>query len=203
MIQIIDYGLGNIGSVVNMFRKAGFESSIINNPEELSEKSKLVLPGVGSFDYGMKRLVSLGFKERLNNLVAINKSPILGICLGAQLMTKCSEEGIIPGLGWFDATTIKFNTTKLQKLKIPHMGWNDTFFIKENKLIKSNEDIKRYYYVHSYHFKTDNENEVLCKSNYGYEFVSGLNKQNIYSLQFHPEKSHKFGLEIFKNFGKL
>jgi glutamine amidotransferase len=201
MIVVIDYGAGNIGSILNMFKRLGANIVASSEPSVIENATKLVLPGVGSFDQGMRKLNESGVVEILNKKVLVDKTPILGICLGVQLMTKGSEEGQLPGLGWFEAKTIKFSFKEQQvKLKIPHMGWNDTFFKKHSKIFNFNVEEYRYYYVHSFHLSTKIASDVLSTAFYGYEFVSGLERDNIIGLQFHPEKSHKFGMEIFNNF---
>ena len=201
MIVVVDYGAGNIGSILNMSKRLGANIVASSEPSVIENATKLVLPGVGSFDQGMRKLFESGVVEILNKKVLVDKTPILGICLGVQLMTKGSEEGQLPGLGWFEAKTIKFSFKEQQvKLKIPHMGWSDTFFKKHSNIFKINEEEHRYYYVHSYHLSTNIESDVLSTAFYGYEFVSGLERDNIIGLQFHPEKSHKFGMEIFNNF---
>lgn len=201
MIHIIDYGAGNIGSIVNMLKKAGSESKITSNPDEIMRAAKLVLPGVGNFDYGMKKLNDSGLVRSLNKKVLIDKCPILGICLGAQLMTNSSEEGREKGLGWFNAEVVKFDSRL--GIRIPHMGWNNVVSKKHTPLNENFVEELKYYFVHSYFIKSNEEQDVLFKTTYGEEFVSALNKNNIYAVQFHPEKSHKFGLNLFQNFVKL
>jgi glutamine amidotransferase len=202
MIVVIDYGAGNIGSVLNMFKRLGTKVKSSSDPSEIQNAEKLILPGVGSFDFGMKKLKESNLIDVLNKKVLIDKTPILGICLGVQLMTKSSEEGEMKGLGWFDAETVKFKIPENQKInfKVPHMGWNNTKVVKKSELLTSDIEDLRYYYVHSYHLKTEVKSDILCTSNYLYEFVSGLERSNIIGLQFHPEKSHKFGMKIFENF---
>jgi glutamine amidotransferase len=201
MIVVVDYGAGNIGSILNMFKRLGADIIASSDPSIIENATKLVLPGVGSFDLGMTKLIDSGVVEVLNKKVLIDKIPILGICLGVQLMTEGSEEGELAGLGWFKARTIKFRFTDQQAdLKIPHMGWNDTFYKKDSKIFNKDDEEYRYYYVHSYHISADNELDILSTASYGYEFVSGLERDNIIGLQFHPEKSHSFGMKIFKNF---
>jgi glutamine amidotransferase len=201
MIIVIDYGAGNIGSVINMLRRLGADAQSSSSPTVINQATKLILPGVGSFDYGMSKLIESGVIDTLNRKVLVDKTPILGICLGVQLMTKGSEEGIMPGLGWFNAKTVKFDLKDEDaRLKIPHMGWNDTFLKKESKYFNNDDEEYRYYYVHSYHLLAEDKSDILTTAKYGYEFVSGLEKDNITGLQFHPEKSHKFGMRILKNF---
>jgi len=201
VIVVIDYGAGNIGSIINMFKRLGADVIASADPLVISEASKLILPGVGSFDSGMSKLNESGVVSVLHNKVLDDKIPILGICLGVQLMTKGSEEGILPGLGWFNAKTVKFNFNgEHTRLKIPHMGWRDTVIKKKSKLFNEDDEAHRYYYVHSYHLVPELEADVLTTATYGYEFVSGLEHENIMGVQYHPEKSHKFGMRIFKNF---
>lgn len=196
MVTIIDYGAGNIGSIINMLHSLGQDCEVTNEPDKIKMASKLILPGVGKFDYGMTKLAEYGLIEILNKRVLIEKIPILGICLGAQLMTKSSEEGEIPGLSWFDAEVIKFNN----QLRVPHMGWNSVNPCTEDIMTFNLPDDSRFYFVHSYYIHSSNPDEVMFTSTYGHEFVSGLKKGNIYAVQFHPEKSHKFGIRLFENF---
>jgi len=197
MITIIDYGLGNLGSISNMIKKIGYKSVVSSDIEDIKRAKKLVLPGVGSFDKGMSLLKEKKFIEVLNQKVLKEKTPILGICLGMQLMTKSSQEGKLDGLGWIDAQTIKF---KSDSLKIPHMGWNIVKPKKESKLFNELNNEKRYYFVHSYYVDVNQNEDILTTTPYGHEFVSTFEKENIIGVQFHPEKSHRFGMELFKNF---
>ncbi len=201
MLLIIDYGLGNLVSVKNMFKKLGIEAVISDKINKIENASKLILPGVGSFDNGMNLIREKGLLEILNKKVLIEKTPILGICLGMQLLTKSSEEGKEKGLGWIDADTVKFNFND-KALKIPHMGWNYVQVKKENKLINSNGK-HRFYFVHSYYVKCHNPSDIIATCNYGNDFTCILNHENIYGAQFHPEKSLKFGMEVLSNFSKL
>ena len=201
MLLIIDYGLGNLVSVKNMFKKLGVPAVISDNISEIESAEKLILPGVGAFDNGMNLIKQKGLIDVLNKRVLVDKTPILGICLGMQLLTKSSEEGKEKGLGWVDADTIKF-TFDNKELKIPHMGWNYIQVKKQNKLI-STEGKHRFYFVHSYYVKCHNENDIIATCDYGNEFTCVLNRGNIYGAQFHPEKSLKFGMEVLNNFSKL
>ena len=200
IVAIIDYGLGNVGSVKNMLTKIGVNAIITNNHNEISQSDFLILPGVGSFDKGMKNLKEYDLISVLNNSVLVDKKPILGICLGMQLMAKNSEEGKLEGLGWIDADVKKFNFPKSQNMKVPHMGWNTIDFNKESRLANNLTLEKRFYFVHSYYVCCNNENDILSKSPYGFEFHSSFEKENIIGVQFHPEKSHRFGMQILKNF---
>lgn len=197
MIKIIDYGAGNIGSITNMLLRLGLECEVTNDPEKIKMATKLILPGVGKFDYGMSKLKESGLIEILHEKVLVEQVPILGICLGAQLMTKSSQEGTMPGLSWFDAEVLKF---KNESLRIPHMGWNSIHACIEDRLTTNLTDKARFYFVHSYYIHSNNQDEIMFTSIYGHEFVAGLKKNNIYAVQFHPEKSHKFGIQLFENF---
>ena len=203
MIVIVDYGLGNLASVANMFKKAGIKNVCISSDEKVIAKaSKLVLPGVGSFDAGMKNLEDSNLIPILNKKVLEEKVPILGICLGMQLLTKRSDEGQKSGLGWIDAETVKFKFDPSLKLKIPHMGWNYITVQKQNSLIDSNSK-SRFYFVHSYYVKCFDQSQSLATSHFGNDFVCMVMKDNIYGVQFHPEKSLKFGMRLLENFSKL
>lgn len=203
MIAIINYGLGNLTSIQNMFRRLGIDCVITNDETEIRNASRLLLPGVGHFKKGMSNLVESGLVGLLNELVIEQKKPILGICLGAQLMTKHSEEGDVEGLGWVDAKTVHFDAAKLNNLPIPHMGWTDIKVTRKSDLLDGIPEDPRYYFVHSYHFDFELPEEVIATSKYGYDFACAFNKGNIYGAQFHPEKSHKFGMKVFENFSKI
>lgn len=203
MIVIIDYGIGNLASVLNMFRKIGVRDvKISGKPEEIGTATKLLLPGVGAFDAGMSQLEQSGLVPVLNKKVLEEKTPILGICLGMQLLTKRSEEGVKPGLGWIDAETLKFNLDPSLKLKVPHMGWDYIHVKRDNKLVDM-ESRNRFYFVHSYYVKCFDESQSLATSTFGHDFTCMVNKENIYGAQFHPEKSLKFGMKVLENFAKL
>ncbi|MEN8880403.1 MAG: imidazole glycerol phosphate synthase subunit HisH [Polaribacter sp.] len=201
MIAIIDYKVGNLGSIENMLKKLGVEAIITNNIQEIEAAHKLILPGVGAFDEGMKKLKESGLIPTLDKMVKEDKKPILGICLGMQLMTKKSEEGSLSGLGWIDAEVIKFNLNDTS-FKVPHMGWNYVNPVKENNLIQT-EEHARFYFVHSYYVKCNKSEHILAKSHHGIEFVSVFQSDNIIGIQSHPEKSHKYGLSFLKKFKDL
>lgn len=203
MIIIIDYGMGNLGSIANMLKKIGAAAAMITTQiPEIEQADKIILPGVGAFDHGMKNLADLGLISILHERVLNEKVPILGICLGMQLLTTCSEEGTLPGLDWIDAETKRFNFDHLQtSFKIPHMGWNTLAIPRQNHPLFTNlYERSRFYFVHSYHVVCKNSKDVLATTFYGYDFVSAVAKDNIYGVQFHPEKSHKFGMQLLKNF---
>ena len=200
MMTIIDYGMGNLNSIANMFKKIGVSSIITNKKEEINQSHKLILPGVGSFDKAMQNIKELDLLESLNNKVIFDKTPILGICLGMQLLTNSSEEGEEQGFGWLDAETKKFNH---QALKIPHMGWNSITIEKSSSMFNHLDKERRYYFVHSYYVECHDEKDILTTTDYGHPFTSMVEKGNIYGAQFHPEKSHAFGIELLTNFAKL
>ncbi len=201
MIVIIDYGIGNLGAVSNMLRKIGAEVIVSSSITDIEDADKLILPGVGAFDNGMRRLKELGFDQVLSRKVLNEKTPILGICLGMQLFTKRSEEGDFPGLGWIDGETVRFRFEDDQRnLKVPHIGWNTVTMDKSSCMFDGIQEEPRFYFVHSYHVVCNNQKDVLTRTTYGYEFVSAIQTDNIIGVQFHPEKSHKFGLQLLKNF---
>jgi len=200
MIQIINYGLGNLGSVQNMLKRINVQSVIVKSPRDLVAE-KIILPGVGSFDTGMSNLLNDGWIEALNEKVQKEKVPTLGICLGMQLMTNRSDEGHLGGLGWIDGEVLKFPANKL---KIPHMGWNIVRAVNEDaSILRSEKEELRFYFVHSYYVKVSNPPDELGVTHYGDNFTSVFRRQNIYGVQFHPEKSHKFGMMLLKNFASL
>jgi len=205
MITIVDYGMGNLGSIKNMFKYIGVESKIESDLDKIKNASKILLPGVGSFDTAMKKINESGLKEVLNEKALKEQVPVLGICLGMQLLTNSSEEGILDGLGWVDAKTMSFKSVIDKKYRIPHMGWNIVSESNESKLTDGFKDFDetRFYFVHSYFVKVENEKNSILKTDYGLKFDSAIQKDNIFGAQFHPEKSHKFGMNIFKNFAKI
>jgi imidazole glycerol-phosphate synthase subunit HisH len=202
MITIVDYGMGNVGSIKNMLKYIGTESIITSDPDKINKASKLILPGVGSFDVAMKNIIKNNLHEVLNIKALKNKIPILGICLGMQILTNSSEEGELKGLGWINGSVLKFKSNETN-LKIPHMGWNTVEVINKNSLTKEFDKDTRLYFVHSYYVKVNNEKNSILKTQYHTKFDSAINAENIYGVQFHPEKSHKNGMQLFKNFIKI
>ena len=201
---IIDYGVGNIGSIINMFKKIGVEASLSSSKDEILAADKLLLPGVGSFDKGIQNLKSSGLIEILNKKVIEDKTPILGICLGMQLLMDSSEEGHEQGLGWIKGQVKKFDFLENEeKLKVPHMGWNVLLSPQKNDLFKDFKDEDRFYFSHSYHAVCENDDNILAQTKYGYNFTSSIYKNNIFGVQFHPEKSHKYGMKLLKNFSEI
>lgn len=205
MITIVDYGMGNLGSIKNMFKYIGVEAVIESDADNIKNASKILLPGVGSFDAAMKRINENGLKEVLDEKALKEKVPVLGICLGMQLLTNLSEEGSLNGLGWIPAETFSFKEKISKEYRVPHMGWNIVKKANESKLLEGFDSFEeiRFYFVHSYLVKVKNEINSLMKTNYGIEFDSAIIKDNIYGAQFHPEKSHKFGMKLFENFARI
>jgi glutamine amidotransferase len=203
LIVIIDYGIGNLGSIFNMFKKIKVETKITGDINEIKKASKILLPGVGAFDNAMKKINELNIKEVLTYKALTEKVPFLGICLGMQILTNCSEEGELPGFGWIDAETKKFNFEYDSGLKVPHMGWNSVIKSNECELTRNLPEAPRFYFVHSYYVKVNDEKNSIFKTNYGLTFDSAIQKDNIFGAQFHPEKSHKFGMKFLENFASL
>jgi glutamine amidotransferase len=199
MITIVNYDMGNLGSIQNMLKKIGVQSIVTSSPDVISQATKLLLPGVGNFGRAMENLKQYDLIDILNHKVLVEKTPILGICLGMQLMTDYSEEGECIGLGWIKAKTVKFTAFEKTGLKVPHMGWNEVSFCNNHFL--SNELIEpRFYFVHTYKVICESEDSVLCTTNYGGVFHSGIQNENVFGVQFHPEKSHAFGMKLLENF---
>lgn len=203
MIAIVNYGLGNLTSILNMHKRLGVDAVITDDHAEIRRADRLIIPGVGHFKKGMDNLHASGLKGLLDDLVLGEKKPVLGICLGAQLLTKHSEEGDVDGLGWVDAVTVRFSQEKLHGLKVPHMGWSDITVKDESPLWTGLPAEPRFYHVHTFHFVFEQLNEVSATADYGYEFVCAFRKDNIYGTQFHPEKSHKFGMKVLENFSRI
>lgn len=200
-IQIIDYGAGNIASVANMIDYVGGAAEVVSSPDKLNSGTKILLPGVGAFDYGMSCLEDGGWLPALEDCVQIKRTPTMGICLGMQLMCKSSEEGKRHGLGWIDASALRFTFPAGSGLKVPHMGWNRVMVSGGNEpLFRESESEKRFYFVHSYYVNCANDDDVILTCHHGHDFVAGFHRDNLWGLQFHPEKSHKFGMEVFRRF---
>jgi imidazole glycerol-phosphate synthase subunit HisH len=204
MIVIIDYGMGNLGSIANMLKKIGARVIISSDPAVIESADKLILPGVGSFGNGMRCLAERDLIQLLNKTVLEAKKPILGLCLGMQLFTKSSEEGGLSGLGWLNAETVRFKFDgNNQKLKVPHMGWNTIEPAQPHCLFTGMDPGMRFYFVHSYHVVCEDQSNILARANYGFDFAAMVVQENIIGAQFHPEKSHKFGMQLLTNFMEL
>ncbi|HXG70777.1 MAG TPA: imidazole glycerol phosphate synthase subunit HisH [Gemmatimonadaceae bacterium] len=205
MITIVDYGMGNLGSIANMVKKAGSACEIVSTGEALMRAQKIILPGVGSFDAAMKQIDQRGLRQALDEKALVEKVPFLGICLGMQLLTEGSDEGVLPGLGWIRGKTTAFKGRVGAALKVPHMGWNTVSWCRDAPLLAGfkSADEPRFYFVHSYFVECEVPTESMLRATYGLEFDAGLWRENIFGVQFHPEKSHRFGLKLFQNFAAL
>lgn len=202
-IGVIDYGLGNIKSVVNMFRKIGTEVEVVSDPAGIMRSEKLILPGVGAFDLGISNIVERKMLPSLKEKALVEKIPVLGICLGMQLFANKSEEGEGPGLNWIDDSVRRFSLPPDDiSLRVPHIGWNEVRPVKEHFLFDNIQSPMRFYFVHSYHYSGENKDIILGTAGYGYEFPAVIARENIMGVQFHPEKSHVFGMTLLKNFAE-
>lgn len=203
LIGIVDCGLGNVASIQRMFEAVDCDAEIIRDPGQIKHCAKLVLPGVGAFDAGMRLLSDGSWIEPLNRSAVERKTPILGICLGMQLLCRGSEEGNLSGLGWIDADVRILDTQGDGRLKLPHMGWAVTTASRDNELLPDDGEERRFYYVHKYRVVCDRSEDELASAAYGARFTAAVHRDNIYGVQFHPEKSHRFGKELLGRFGQL
>ena len=200
MIGLVDYGLGNIEAFRNIYNELSIDVMVAKTPEDLRRCSRLILPGVGAFDWAMSRLNDSGMRDALDEEVIRLNKPVLGVCVGMQIMAKSSQEGIMEGLGWIDSTVLRFDPETLgHKTHLPHMGWNDSMPIFTDSLF-SGIATPQYYFLHSYYMQTYSDKNVLATTNYGIQFTSAVRSGNIYGTQFHPEKSHRWGVQLLKNF---
>ena len=204
MITIINYGSGNIRAISNIYERLNISFKIANCPEEVTGAKKIILPGVGAFDETISKLDESGFRSVLDYEVLSNHIPVLGICVGMQILAKKSEEGILPGLGWINGEVKKIDKTLLtSKPKIPHLGWNSVKVAKTNELFQEVDEEQGFYFLHSYYFECADQGDVMSTTIYGKTFASSVNHKNIYGVQFHPEKSHHNGVNLLKNFAVL
>lgn len=204
MITIIDYGLGNIRAFVNVYERLNIKTRIAHNSDDLREATKIILPGVGAFDHAMTQLNQSGMREELEKKVLINKIPVVGICVGMQMLAKSSDEGVLPGLGWIDGKVKLFDATKINyKTQLPHMGWNSINPINNHPLMAGFNVESRFYFLHSYYFACNNPEDVMSTTEYGINYASAVYRENIFGVQFHPEKSHTNGIQLLHNFAKL
>ncbi|MCE4217588.1 imidazole glycerol phosphate synthase subunit HisH [Pseudarcicella sp. GAP-15] len=204
MITLIDYGVGNIFAFQNVYKRLNIPTKIAKTSDDLEAAEKLILPGVGSFDYAMNQLNNSGMREKLDQLVLETKIPIIGICVGMQMMGNRSDEGKSDGLGWINADILKFDENLIShRTKLPHMGWNDVVPVANHPLFEGLEKDAIFYFLHSFYFKCNNLHESIAVSDYGITFTSAVNYNNIYGIQFHPEKSHQNGEKLLHNFAKL
>ena len=204
MITIIDYGVGNINAFVNVYKRVNVPVKIAKTFSDLEDAQKLILPGVGHFDHAMTELIKSGMREKLDELVMVKKVPIIGICVGMQMMGNISDEGKLAGLKWIDASIKKFDETKIQQItKLPHMGWNDVHPVVSNPLFEGLEKDALFYFLHSYYFECNDPDDILATSDYGGQYTCAAHHENVYGIQFHPEKSHYYGEKLLHNFAKL
>ena len=204
MITLIDYGVGNIFAFQNVYKRLDIQTKIAKTTQDLEDAEKLILPGVGAFDYAMNQLNKSGMRQKLDELVLYKKIPVIGICVGMQMMGNRSDEGSMEGLKWIDADIVKFDENLIKhRTKLPHMGWNDVKPTKDHPLFKGLEDHAIFYFLHSYYFKCNNIEDSIALSDYGISFTSATNYKNVYGIQFHPEKSHQYGEKLLHNFAKL
>ncbi len=204
MITLIDYGVGNIFAFQNVYKRLDIPTKIAKTQQDLLNASKLILPGVGSFDYAMGQLDASGMHEKLDELVLEKRVPVIGICVGMQMMGNRSDEGKLDGLKWIDSEILKFDENLIQqRTKLPHMGWNDVTPAKNHPLFIGLENEAIFYFLHSFYFKCNNPSDSVAISDYGITFSSAVNHKNIYGIQFHPEKSHQYGEKLLHNFAKL
>lgn len=204
MITIIDYGLGNIRAFVNVYERLNIEIRIAHKPDEIKGATRIILPGVGAFDHAMTQLNHSGMREELEKQVLINGIPVVGICVGMQMLARSSDEGKLPGLGWIDGIVKLFDASTIPyKTRLPHMGWNTIDPVKNVPLLDGFDSQSRFYFLHSYYFVCNNPDDVIATTSYGIKYASAVAKNNIYGIQFHPEKSHSNGIQLLHNFAKL
>lgn len=200
MIAIVDYGLGNVQAFANIYRRLGIPALSVSEPAGLADAQQIILPGVGAFDWAMQRLNASGMRDMLERRVLEDRVPVLGVCVGMQMMARSSDEGTEPGLGWIAANVERFNTSRFtQKTHLPHMGWNDISPCDGAALFKG-IDAPRYYFLHSYHFVPDHAECTAAYAVYGDRFSASVAQDNIFGAQFHPEKSHDWGVRLLSNF---
>lgn len=203
MIRIIDYGLGNIKAIQHIYKQLNIDCSIARTGDQLSSATKVILPGVGSFDFAMSSLQASGMREVLDALILEKEIPILGICVGMQMLANTSEEGKLPGLGYVEAMVKKFDRQQLGTRPLPHMGWNVVSQQEDNSLFKNIPSRERFYFLHSYYFDCTESGDIIADAFYGLRFCCAVSHKNIYGVQFHPEKSHSAGVNLLRNFGMI
>ena len=203
MIGIIDYGLGNVKAFANVYKMLDIPAIIVTKPHELIKVSRVIMPGVGAFDHAMKCLQDSGMREMLDEIVLHQQVPVLGICVGMQMLTNSSEEGVSPGLKWINGDVKKIDSSFNKSIYVPHMGWNDVKPLNNNDLFRGLSDDARFYFLHSYYVHCKRNEDVIAVTNYGVEFACAVNHENVFGVQFHPEKSHQYGIKLLKNFSEL
>ena len=204
MIAIIDYGLGNVRAFANLYTKSNIPFVIAKDTSDLENAQKIILPGVGSFDYAMQLLEASGMQETLSDMVLNHNVPVLGVCVGMQMLANSSDEGDLSGLGWIPGQVKKFESSSVnEEINIPHMGWNNINPVITSGLMEGLDSNSRFYFLHSYYFNCENEDSLLATTHYGNEFACAVHRNNVYGVQFHPEKSHRWGAKILENFARL
>lgn len=204
MIAIIDYGLGNVKAFADVYKKLNIPAIIASRADNLKDVSKVILPGVGAFDQAMQRLEKSGMRQCLDEIVLDRHVPVLGICVGMQILAASSEEGRLPGLGWMDGEVKKFaQSASDQSMRVPHMGWNTIKPLKEDGLLRGFDNEARFYFLHSYYFQSNRDEDVIAVTDYYGEFACAVNSENVFGVQFHPEKSHHWGIRLLENFAKV
>jgi glutamine amidotransferase len=203
MIAIVDYGLGNVKAFANVYKNLNIPAMIVREADDLEKAGKVILPGVGSFDHAMQRLEQSGMRKSLDEIVLHRHVPVLGICVGMQVLARSSEEGSIPGLGWINGEVKRFDSSDGNSICVPHMGWNDVRPVKANGLFRGLDRDSRFYFLHSYYFHSKQREDVIAVTDYGKEFACAVSHGNIFGVQFHPEKSHQWGIRLLENFAKI
>jgi imidazole glycerol-phosphate synthase subunit HisH len=204
MIGIINYGVGNIKAFLNIYHKLQIPSKVISCEDDFEGIDKLILPGVGAFDHVMSTFNQSGLRDLTEKYVMEDRIPVIGVCVGMQMLAESSDEGKLAGLGWIGGNVKRFDESRISyETHLPHMGWNDVRVVPGNPLFKNLDDSPKYYFLHSYYFEAKEEDSIIASAHYGYEFTCAVQKRNIYGVQFHPEKSHKYGSIILENFAKL
>jgi glutamine amidotransferase len=204
LITVVDYGLGNIQAILNVYKRLNIEAATARDAGQLKDATKVILPGVGAFDHAMRRLNDSGMRQTLDDLVVRRCVPVLGVCVGMQMLGRSSEEGDLPGLGWIEGHVRRFRTAQTgESLPLPHMGWNDVRPEAENQLFNRLESDARFYFLHSFYFECDHAEDIAAVSFYGSDFSCAVSSKHIHGVQFHPEKSHHFGTRLLKNFAEM
>lgn len=204
MISIVDYGLGNLKAFANIYKRLNIPAEIVTTTEQLKKSEKIILPGVGAFDHAMERLNNSGLRDTLDDLVLNKKIPVLGICVGMQMLGNSSDEGKLSGLKWIDGEVKLFDVNSIKHTtRLPHMGWNDVEPTKLNPIMEGLDNNAIFYFLHSYYFSCNNPDDSIAVSDYGIRYTCAVNHDNIYGVQFHPEKSHNYGIQLLKNFANL